>query len=445
MKSVWIKAFSLLVFLFPLSIAAQPQSVTIKGVLKNFSSQVMIEDLSDMQYLLMPNAERMVIPDTEGNFQITFKVASPNYYRLGRNILYLSPGDNLIVSIDYKTPVNAEFQGKGSLANLYLKATPFPKAGSYMEAGKNAKPTAKETVDFILETARIKKAELDKLKGVTAEFKRLETGRIKADTINSLLGGRISFYRPKTPKETLEIYEAEYQKLSEEAIANYRKDFVDFSLMKLVVYRDIAESLIKYSSNKIDAQKISDWTKASSLVSSMSKIDDKNELKKYSPEIAAIRTVQYRDAVRQRLDGLLKFGKGDPAIDFTAIDLNGKPVNLVNLKGKVIYLDLWATWCGPCLQEMPFFEKLKQKYKDNNDIAFVSLSIDDDTALWEKSVSNRKADGLQWLISRNKLLDYDVVGIPRTIIIDKSFKVVNLNAPVPSSKETEKMIEEILK
>ena len=94
---------------------------------------------------------------------------------------------------------------------------------------------------------------------------------------------------------------------------------------------------------------------------------------------------------------------------------------------------------------MPYFEKLKQKYKDNNNIAFVSLSIDDDTNLWQKNVNTRNANGIQWLISRNNLLDYNVVGIPRTIIIDKSFKVVNLNAPDPSSKETEKIIEELLK
>ena len=54
-------------------------------------------------------------------------------------------------------------------------------------------------------------------------------------------------------------------------------------------------------------------------------------------------------------------------------------------------------------------------------------------------------DGSQWLMSRNKLLDYNVVNIPRTIIIDRNFKIANLNAPLPSSKETEKMINELLK
>ena len=446
MKRFFLKLLSLSIFLFPLSIAAQTaKTVTIKGILKNFSSQVVIEDLSDMQYLLPPTAERMVIPDANGNFQITFKLAAPNYFRLGRNILYLSPGDDLTVNVDQKNPMVGDFKGKGSQANMFLRATPFPKAGSYMEAGKNAKPTPKETIDFIFSAAALRKKELDELKGVTPEFKRLEAARIKADTINSLLGGRIQFYRPKISVDALKVYETEYQKLSEEAINQINKNFVDFSLMKLVVYRDIAEDLTKYSSNKTDILKINDWTKSSDLVSSMNKVTDKNELKKFSAEIELIKTTQYHNALKQRLDGLLKFGKGDTAVDFTAVDLKGNPVNLASLKGKVIYLDLWATWCGPCLQEMPFLEKLKEKYKDNNNIAFVSLSIDDDTAGWKTNVDKRKAEGFQWLISRNKLIDYDIVGIPRTIIIDRSFKIANLNAPVPSSKDTEKIIEELLK
>ena len=358
-----MRVLNFCLFLVPLALAAQPsRSITIKGNLKNFSSQVIIEDLSDLQYLLPPNSERLFVPDAEGNFQISFKATGPNYYRLGRNILYLSPGDNLVVSIDNNNPAKGEFSGKGSEANRYLRATPFPKAGSYMEAGKNAKPTAKETIDFILGQALLRKNGLTHLKGVTAEFKRLEQARIKADTINSLLGGRITFYQPKVSKDKLKIYDSEYQSLSEATINNYNKDFVDFSLMKLVVYRDIADDLIKNSSKQNDVQKIKDWMKASSLIESMSKESDKNQLKKFAPDISTIKTVQYRNALKLRLDGLLKFGKGDAAIDFKAADLRGSAVALDSLKGKVIYLDLWATWCGPCIQEMPFFEKLKLKY-----------------------------------------------------------------------------------
>ena len=181
------------------------------------------------------------------------------------------------------------------------------------------------------------------------------------------------------------------------------------------------------------------------IVNSMNYASDKTGLKKLTSAISTVKTPQYRDALTQRLDVLLKFGKGDAAINFSAVDLDGNPVDLNKLKGKVIYVDVWATWCGPCSDQMPSYEKLKQKYKDNGNVAFVSLSIDDNAAYWKKNVAARKADGIQWLVSRNKLLDYNVAGIPRAIIIDKSFRIANLYAPDPSSITTEKMINELLK
>ena len=429
-----------------LCVGAQTRgSVTISGKLTNFGSQVIVEDLSDMQYLLAPDPAKVFVPSADGSFKITLAIAGPNYYRIGRNILYLTPGDSLVANLDHNAAQNGVFSGRGSAANQYLTHTPFPKAGSYMNSGRNAKPTAKETVDFILAEAASRKKKLGELKGVSVEFRRLENARIRADTINSLRGGRIPVYRPRLSADELKVYEAEYLSLSDAAIEQINKAFVDFSLMKLVVYRDIAKDLVPSKVQLADAEKIKDWIKASALIKSIAKVSDKTELRKFAPEIQSLKVPQYRTALQDQLDGMLKFANGDIAVNFTAQDLSGNPVNLEALKGKVIYLDLWATWCGPCVFEMPYFEKLKQKYKDDDNIAFVSLSIDDDIGLWRKSVSTRKADGLQWLISRNSLLDYNVVTVPRTIIIDKSFKIANLNAPVPSAKETERIISDLLR
>jgi thiol-disulfide isomerase/thioredoxin len=215
--------------------------------------------------------------------------------------------------------------------------------------------------------------------------------------------------------------------------------------MKLVVYRDIVKNLLAHSTKQADIKKIKDWQTTSILVGQMLKLSDKNELRKFDTKIAAINTIQYRNAATKRLEELLKLGRGDSAIDFTAVDIKGNPVSLASLKGKVIYLDLWATWCGPCVYEKPFFTKLQEKYKDNEKIALVSLSIDDEIDLWKQDVDKRKAGGYQWQINRNSLLDYNIMGVPRTIIIDKDFKIADLNAPHPSSKDTEKVIEALLK
>jgi thiol-disulfide isomerase/thioredoxin len=97
------------------------------------------------------------------------------------------------------------------------------------------------------------------------------------------------------------------------------------------------------------------------------------------------------------------------------------------------------------MAEMPHYEELKEKYRDNPAVAFVSLSIDDGAALWKKSVESRKANGIQWLINRNTLNDYDIVSIPRSLLIDKEFKMVDMNAPMPSSKEIITLIDNLIR
>lgn len=420
--------------------------VTLKGQLKNFSNQVEIEDFSEFQYLLPSSSERIFVPDAEGNFNIKFKVSAPNYYRLGRNSLYLSSGDNLEVFIDNDDPGLATFKGRGAEANRYMKNTPFPKSGSFIYGGKYVMSTPELTIASVEKQAVLRSKELAKVTNVSAEFRRLETARIKADLINSIKSGEVyGIYTLKLKDQEGRAYIDKYKKVSMPKILEYGKNFIDPSLMKQVVYRDIAYDLIKQGGKPAAIQQIKDWYAASNLVDQMQKVSDKNELSAFKVKIAELKTIAYKDAANKMLHQLMAFGKGDTAIDFTAVDLNGKTVSLSTLKGKVIYVDLWATWCGPCMQEMPFYEKLKLQYKDNPEVVFVSLSIDSEVALWKKSVEERETDGYQWRINRAELKDYNIVGIPRSLLIDKGFKIVDMNAPMPSKEGAAKAIDELLK
>ncbi|HMK05685.1 MAG TPA: TlpA disulfide reductase family protein [Ferruginibacter sp.] len=446
------KLFFLICFCFficGLANAQQTKYVKLKGILLNFSSQVEVQDMSEFQYLLPPTSDRLIIPEPGfGDFEIKFPLSSPNYFRIGRNILYLTPGDDLDIVIDYNNPLIAEFKGKGSEANMFLRQTPFPKGGSYIEAGSKAQPTPQQTIDHIIQAGGYRKKQLDSVKNITAEFKRLETGRIRADIINSLLAGQISFYRPKAIRKDsvqMKIYGDEYAVLIQPYVKRYSNTFVDPSLMKLVVYRDLADTLVYQQGNLNDLQQIKDWIEATGQIDAMKKVSDKLLLAGFKTGIQNIKTAEYKNALNKSLAVLLKFGKGDIAVDFTTTDMNGKQVSLSSLKGKVIYVDLWATWCGPCMEEMPHYETLKEKYKNNPGIAFVSLSIDDNTTLWKASIEKRKATGHQWLINRNKLGAYNIVSIPRVLLIDKNFKVVDMNAPNPSSKKLPALLDELLR
>lgn len=131
-------------------------------------------------------------------------------------------------------------------------------------------------------------------------------------------------------------------------------------------------------------------------------------------------------------------------MDFEAQDSSGTKQLLSGLKGKVIFIDLWATWCGPCLEEMPYYEKLKKHYKGREDIAFVSLSIDDSKAAWLNSLKQRNTNGIQWIINRNNIPEYRVQAVPRSIIITKDFTVAQMFGPMPSEQNAKIILDEFL-
>ena len=432
--------FLFLSFLSLLSFHSHAQSksefVQINGIIKGFNNQAELEDMSEFQYLLPPSAERLIIPDSTGQFKIRFRLSSPGYFRLGRNILYLSPGDNLQVFIDKADPRKAVFKGRGEIANTFLRFTPFPKGGSYMEAGAKAQRTAERTIETLLAAANLRTLQLDSIRSrVSAEFFRLESGRIKADLINSLHAGNTSFYRPrKMTEDSLDKYTKTYALKSESMSKAYSSGFMDASLLKLVVYRDLVEELSQQPGSKKDIQQMRDWIKATDLTDEMKKISDKKQLALLRARIDSIQTGSYKNAVLKNLNSLLQFGKGDQAADFTALDNNGRQVSLSSLKGKSIYIDVWATWCGPCMAEMPHYDSLRDVYSNNPNIVFLSLSIDDDIPAWQSNLTKRNATGYQWVINREKLSAYNIVAIPRTLLIDKSFTILDMNGPLPSSK-----------
>ncbi|MBK9736330.1 MAG: TlpA family protein disulfide reductase [Saprospiraceae bacterium] len=135
--------------------------------------------------------------------------------------------------------------------------------------------------------------------------------------------------------------------------------------------------------------------------------------------------------------------------DFTYATVKGKKTGLSDLKGKVVYIDVWATWCGPCLRELPALERLEERFKDDSNIAFVSVSVDADKTAWAKMVKDKNMGGIQlyaegeW--NSSIVTDYKINGIPRFIIIGKDGNIVNANASRPSSKEIVSELKDALK
>ena len=84
--------------------------------------------------------------------------------------------------------------------------------------------------------------------------------------------------------------------------------------------------------------------------------------------------------------------KAIQAFDFTAMDKDGKTVKLSDFKGKKVYINMWASWCGPCMREIPELEKTYQKLKDNKDIVFLSMTSPNDAEFKNKSPQDKSKD-----------------------------------------------------
>ncbi|WP_269236537.1 TlpA family protein disulfide reductase [Flavobacterium flavigenum] len=128
---------------------------------------------------------------------------------------------------------------------------------------------------------------------------------------------------------------------------------------------------------------------------------------------------------------------GNTAPGFNYENQKGGKTSLENLKGKYVYIDLWATWCGPCREEIPFLQKVEEKYKGKN-IEFVSISIDaiKDQPKWSKFIVDKKLGGTQ-LLAENEweskiMKDYSVQGVPTFILVDPNGNIVTARAPKPS-------------
>ncbi|MEW4924586.1 TlpA disulfide reductase family protein [Algibacter sp. 2305UL17-15] len=165
----------------------------------------------------------------------------------------------------------------------------------------------------------------------------------------------------------------------------------------------------------------------------------------------------YNRFLDERVGLLETLSKGSPSPVFEDYEnYDGTTTSLSDLKGKYTYIDVWATWCGPCKAEIPALKRLEKAYHGKN-IQFVSLSIDDDRTHggswdkaredWKKMIKDKQLGGIQLFAPKGGMsqfvLDYKIQGIPRFILIDPAGNIVNPDAPRPSSPGLKDLFSEL--
>ncbi|MCY3664246.1 MAG: TlpA disulfide reductase family protein [Gemmatimonadetes bacterium] len=135
---------------------------------------------------------------------------------------------------------------------------------------------------------------------------------------------------------------------------------------------------------------------------------------------------EYTEAVQAALDVALKLQPGQPAPEFSLDDLDGQPVSLSQFKGQVVLIDFWASWCGPCISDLPYLRKIKEETADWP-VVFLNVSIDEDEAAWRESIDKHeiegvhvRADGFGSEVAKS----YQVRGIPSYYLVDSQGLIV---------------------
>jgi thiol-disulfide isomerase/thioredoxin len=409
-----------------------------------------------------------------GKFVLFFDAIKPGYYtmRFGgeRASIYLSPGDSLHLSLDPEQfDESLVFKGIGSGCNNYL-------VGRYLLDEKMDNEISYE-MRFMLSASEYQ-AVVDSMIQVRQDF--LDRSRLKHELPENFVAEQ---QMAITYERGIALYDYEngagyYQDLD---IVEVPQDYYAFTNDLALENEGLLgnksyEGYVDTHLNAMAKDMLTDASEGDDLAFSGMKIDciDKaftsQDLKNKflhrtmkdavnyygSNDLSALvekftkccKDQKCIDEIKAEVAEWKALWKGNPAPDFKYADGEGTQVALSDLKGKVVYVDVWASWCGPCRGEIPHLKDVEHNYHGRN-VAFVSVSIDENEEAWREAVTSEELGGYQLLADKawksSICADYKINGIPRFMLFDQQGNIVTVDAPRPSSgmKITD-MLDELL-
>ncbi|MFT5862747.1 MAG: thiol-disulfide isomerase/thioredoxin [Flavobacteriales bacterium] len=432
--------------LFACADEKQPDYAVLTGSLENF-----VED--EIRLYDYANTPTVIKISKDGKFTDTISLTTAGYYslRVGRGgyMVYLAPGE--VLNIDHNVALKdskPSFTGSGSEENQFL----VDKMAMQLDiSGEMPVLFGKEESDFLQTITTVKTKQMEALNAslVSPEFKAIESKSIDYGYLENK--GNYPQYHAHFAKK--EGFEPSVDFLSDVKLVNFDNNE---DAMKYASYRNLVVSNFykgMESEDAPDAQQIDVAIQMIGEKESPAIMDilvsnsmfffnaNANDLAATRDALLAVTTGEsLREKITTKYEKIKNLTKGNPSPTFNYENFKGGETALVDMKGKYVYIDVWATWCGPCIGEIPFLKKIEHEFADSN-IEFVSISIDEsrDYEAWRKMVGQKELGGTQ-LMSDNDwkskfVKEYAIEGIPRFILLDPEGNIVSSDADRPSNKK----------
>lgn len=431
--------------------------VVLAGIIKNANSDSLVIQNSYMDVL------KTIKLKNDSVFNDTIDVEEGKYYiNINKSYieLFLKPGYNISLKTDAKN-VNESliYSGKGAPENDYvnkkrLKRESFGNLryyGYFAKLPENKFLNLKDSLNNVLvDLLNQHKSKLND------EFYILEKKSLELELLHEYYQYE-GMHKYVTGDKDFKVSDSfpnpfTYTDLNNESLlssSDYLFYLQSFLNKKTIDYIDDNKALDYYAQNvKIVDKEITNSKVKEKLAYSIGK-EALNYTKQldsvYNGVSMMISDKNKLNEITEIYNKLKRIAKGATSPDFKFKDINGKEYTLASFKGKPVYIDIWATWCMPCIKEIPDLKKLEKEF--HNSITFVSIAYNDDKARWEKYIKDENLGGVQLFTTDSNVSffkEYNVAGIPRFILIDKEGKIIDSNAKRPSNPEIREELKALL-
>ena len=397
---------------------------------------------------------KVIDVNTNGTFDDTLVIKEGNftfYDTKESTAMYLAPGYRLDISLDGKEfDETLKYSGIGEKPNNFNASYFLFNEKNAIDSETYKKMENQEYFDYELKTHASLMKLLNESEIENEKFLESQANKFRFQMLNNLINklGE-DYFAGKTKGIITQYLDSEIDKIDFKdsvlfASNNDYRYFLSSYFVAGLTSGDL-KTLELYNEELLEMQKKSIVTTLKRGISfyNMDKLD-----LYYQTYVKLAANDKDINRIKGKYERIKTLKKGSPSPSFNYPDSSGKNISLESLKGKLVYVDVWATWCGPCKAQIPFLKQLEEKYREE-DIAFVSLSIDQlkNISKWKDMIVDKELEGIQIIADkawRSKFVtDYVIEGIPRFILIDKDGNLMDPMAPRPAVyKEGEMQLNE---